>query len=64
VLGQDNLTTNNPGTGLNNLNWPVGVSSANGKVVVSDTNNNRILIWNYFQHKSATADLCLNLQAY
>jgi len=63
VLGQDDLTTNNPGTGLNNLNWPVGVSSANGKVVVSDTNNNRVLIWNAFPTvNQQSPDLCLNLQ--
>jgi len=63
VLGQENLITNNPGTGLNNLNWPVGVSSANGKVVVSDTNNNRVLIWNAFPTVNRQSpDLCLNLQ--
>jgi len=48
VLGQDNFITNNPGTGLNRMNWPVGVSTANDKVVIADTNNNRILIWNTF----------------
>lgn len=48
VLGQDNLITNNPGTGLNRMNWPVGVSTANGKVVIADTENWRLLIWNTF----------------
>jgi len=63
VLGQDNLTTNNPGSGLNNLNWPVGVSSANGKVVVSDTYNHRVLIWNTFPTANAQpAGLYINLK--
>ncbi|MEA2040599.1 MAG: hypothetical protein U9N82_12375 [Thermodesulfobacteriota bacterium] len=61
VLGQDNLTTNNPGTDLNRMNWPVGVSTASGKVVVADTNNDRILIWNTFPTSNAQpADLYID----
>ena len=48
VLGQKDFTSNNPGTGLDQMNWPVSVSAAGGKVVVTDTYNNRILIWNIF----------------
>ncbi len=63
VLGQSNLTTNNPGSGLGNLNWPVGVSIGGGKVVVSDTENHRILIWNTFPTaNSQPADLYINLR--
>lgn len=61
VLGQDNFTTNNQGNTLNRLNWPVGVSAAKGKVVVSDTYNHRILIWNSFPTSNGQpADLYIN----
>lgn len=61
VLGQDNLTNNNPGTTLNRFNWPVGVSAAAGKVVVSDTYNHRILVWNSFPTSNGRpADLYIN----
>jgi len=48
VLGQDNFYTNNPGTELKMMNWPVGVSTDGQRVVVADTNNDRVLIWNTF----------------
>lgn len=48
VLGQDNFYTNNPGNGLNQINWPMGVSTDGQRVAVADTNNDRILIWNTF----------------
>lgn len=48
VLGQDNFYSNNPGAGLNQMNWPVGVCVGGGKVLVADTYNDRILIWNSF----------------
>lgn len=48
VLGQPDLISNNPGTGLDQFNWPVSVATANGKVIVTDTYNHRILIWNSF----------------
>jgi PKD repeat protein len=61
VLGQDNFTTNDPGATLNRLNWPVGLSAGNGKIVVSDTYNHRILIWNSFPGGNAQpADLFIN----
>jgi hypothetical protein len=47
VLGQDNFNTNDPGTDLNKMNWPGSVSvSSNGKLVVADSYNNRVLVWN------------------
>jgi len=48
VLGQKNFYANNPGHGLDGLNWPSQVSISGGKVVVADSYNNRILIWNTF----------------
>jgi hypothetical protein len=48
VLGQPDFTSNNPGTGLNQLNWPVSVSAAGGRLAVADAFNNRILLWDSF----------------
>jgi len=48
VLGQPDFYSNEPGTEKNNLNWPVSVAAADGKVVIADTENDRILIWNSF----------------
>lgn len=56
VLGQTNFTTNDPGTGKGNLNWPGNVSvSSNGVVAVADTENDRILIWNSFPTQNGQA---------
>ncbi len=58
VLGQKDFYANNPGTGLDKFNWPVKVAAANGKVVVADTYNDRILIWNTFPTRNGqTADI-------
>lgn len=48
VLGQGDFYTNNPGTGLNQMNWPVSVATDGQRVVVADTYNHRILVWNTF----------------
>lgn len=62
VLGQPDFTQNNPGTGLHQFNWPSSVAVANSKVVVADTENDRILIWNSFPTRNAQpADLVLDL---
>ena len=47
VLGQPDVNGNDPGTGLDEINWPVAVSVGdNGTpIVVADTYNNRLLIW-------------------
>ncbi|MBF0488468.1 MAG: hypothetical protein HQK98_09930 [Nitrospirae bacterium] len=58
VLGQTDFTGNDSGSSLSQLNWPVGVTATNGKVVVADTWNHRILIWNTFPTKNGqSADL-------
>ncbi len=46
VLGQPDLTTNTAGITQAKLNGPRGVWSNGDMVVVADTNNNRVLIWN------------------
>lgn len=46
VLGQPDFTSNNPGVGRNQMNWPVQVSTDGTRVVVADAYNDRLLIWN------------------
>lgn len=60
VLGQPNFTSNNPGTGLDELNWPSGVSTDGKRIVVADSYNNRLLVWNDWPTKNADpADLSI-----
>ena len=62
VLGQKDFIANNPGTELHQFNWPMRVSAAGGKIVVADTYNDRILIWNSFPtQNNQAADLSINL---
>lgn len=43
------------------MNWPVAVSTDGVKVVVADTNNYRILIWNTFPTKNGQpADMVID----
>ena len=46
VLGQPNFSSTNPGVSANGLNLPTAVATDGTKLVVADTNNNRVLIWN------------------
>lgn len=55
VLGQENFETNAPGDGLNELNWPIAVSTDGTHLVVADTYNNRILIWNSWPTENGEA---------
>ncbi|MBM4034296.1 MAG: hypothetical protein FJ291_21325 [Planctomycetes bacterium] len=55
VLGQKDFTSNDPGTGLDQLNWPVSVATDGRRVVVADTYNDRILVWNSFPTRSGQA---------
>ena len=60
VLGQESFVTNSPGDGLDQMNWPISVVTDGQKVVVADTENNRILIWNSFPTENGEpADLVL-----
>ncbi|MCX8031925.1 MAG: hypothetical protein N3B14_00785 [Thermoleophilia bacterium] len=61
VLGQDSFETNYPGTGRDQMNWPVSVATDGTRVVVADTYNHRILIWNQFPRvNGAPADIVLD----
>ena len=45
VLGQKDYESFIPGYGMDQLNWPVGVTFAGDKLIVADTHNNRLLVW-------------------
>lgn len=60
VLGQKDFNSNNPGTELDQLNWPVALAIDGNHVLVADTFNDRILIWNSFPTQNGQkADLYL-----
>lgn len=60
VLGQQDFYTNNPGTGKNQMDWPVGVATDGQRVIVADSYNDRILIWNTFPTSNGqSADLVI-----
>lgn len=60
VLGQPAFDTNDPGTARDRLNFPLSLSCGGGKLVATDTENNRILVWSKIPTKSGTpADLVL-----
>jgi hypothetical protein len=46
VLGQPNFGTNGYGKAANQMSGPLTVTASNGKLLVTDYDNNRILIWN------------------
>ncbi|MDB4833240.1 hypothetical protein OAH60_03590 [Acidimicrobiia bacterium] len=66
VLGQANFTTHNSGTGLNNMDFPGQVIiTPDGKVLVADSDNNRVLVWTSFPTSSGqTADYALPITKY
>jgi hypothetical protein len=62
VIGQPNFTSTSPNGGgsaaANVLNYPYGVAYAGGKLMIADTNNNRVLIYNSIPTVSnASADV-------
>jgi uncharacterized protein (TIGR03437 family) len=65
VLGQPNFETNRAGTGPDGMNWPGQIALApDGRVVVADTYNDRLLVWRRFPARNGQpADLVLRTQA-
>ncbi len=62
VLGQKDFDSNDSGIGADRLNWPRGVATDGKRVVVADTYNNRVLIWNEFPTENGQpADLVLGV---
>jgi len=50
VLGQPDFTTTNQNLSATGLRNPTGVTSDGTRLVVADTDNNRVLIWNSLPH--------------
>jgi len=62
VLGQPDFNSNEAGLGSTGLNWPMGIGTDGEKLLVADTNNNRILVWNEFPTiNGQPADLVLGV---
>ncbi len=60
VLGQPDFDSNVARLGADGLNWPIGVATDGVKLLVADTNNNRVLVWNQFPTRNGQpADLVL-----
>ena len=60
VIGQEDLYSSEPGLAADKLNWPVGVATNGQHLLVADTENNRVLIWNEFPTENGEpADLVL-----
>ena len=65
VLGQKTFQTSDPGTSADKLRWPVAVATDGEKVVVADTFNYRVLIWNKFPTQNGEpADLVLGQKSF
>lgn len=60
VLGQKDFTSNDPGRGLDQMNWPFAVATDGERLVVTDVMNDRVLVWNSFPSQNgAPADVVL-----
>lgn len=57
VLGQPDFTTTAPGTSATKFALPVGVFVGEGRLVVADSGNNRILIWNNVPTSATAPDV-------
>lgn len=63
VLGQPGFETNYEGSGRQEMNWPVAVATGGGKLVVADTYNDRLLIWNQIPAQNgAPADIVISIR--
>ncbi len=60
VLGQLDFTANAARLGPDGMNWPMGIASDGGRLLVADAFNYRILVWNSFPTRNGqSADLVL-----
>jgi len=58
VIGQKDFNSIAPGNGLNELNWPVCVATDGIRLIVCDTQNHRVLVWNAMPAKNGeSADM-------
>ncbi|HEX4951182.1 MAG TPA: hypothetical protein VFZ34_31285, partial [Blastocatellia bacterium] len=62
VIGQKDFLSYDSGKGRDQMNWPVSVRTDGQHVIVADTNNDRVLIWNSFPTRHGQpADLVLQM---
>ncbi len=62
VIGQEDLYSSEPGLAADKLNWPMGVATNGQHLLVADTENNRVLVWNEFPTENGEpADLVLGV---
>lgn len=61
VIGQDDFVTNGPGTTANRFRSPSGLAlTPDGRLIVSDSGNNRVLIFNRIPaYNGASADIVI-----
>jgi hypothetical protein len=60
VIGQSNFSGNTPGTTNDSFAYPQKVSiSSDGRLLVADTSNNRVLIWNSLPTANTPADIVI-----
>ena len=66
VIGQQNFTTHNSGSGLNQLDFPGQVIiTPDNKLLVADSDNDRVLVWTSFPSSSGqAADYSLPITEY
>jgi hypothetical protein len=57
VIGQPDFTSNQAGTAATSLALPSSVQIANGRLVVADSGNNRVLIWNTLPTSNVSPDI-------
>jgi hypothetical protein len=57
VIGQPSFTDHAPGTSNTSLAFPASVQIAGDKLVVADSGNNRVLIWNSLPTSNVPADV-------
>lgn len=55
VVGQSGFTTGGSGTSSTQLAFPTSAVIANGRLLVADQNNNRVLVWNTVPTTNGTA---------
>lgn len=55
VLGQQDFTSRQPATTATGMRGPQGVWSDGTKLLVADTNNNRVLVWDTFPTRNGQA---------